>query len=211
MRSLTIAAWMLLALVPARAGAGVIRGSVEPPTLAAGTIVYLDSIPEKVEKKLAKHADSSRWVHQIPKGFVPGVVGLARGTTVHFLNRDRRYHNVFSVTPANRFDLGPYGPGKSVSETFDRDGPVRIFCELHSDESGLLFVTPNHAFAAITRRGTFVLPKLPPGTYTLKSWHPRWGEQTRQVEIPRSGDAVVLLRWRPPAAQSANRGTGAAD
>lgn len=196
MRRLTLFAWWLLVLAPAQTGAGVIRGTVAPVSLATGCVVYLDSIPAKVEQRLTKHARPDRWVSQNRQGFAPALVAVARGTTVHFRNRDRRYHNVFSVSPTHRFDLGQCPPESSLSETFDREGAVQLFCELHSNETGMVFVAPNHAFARVTLRGTFVLPKLPAGTYVLKLWHPRFGEQTREVEVPRGGDVVLSLRLR---------------
>ena len=39
--------------------------------------------------------------------FVPHVLAITTGTTVDFPNSDRIYHNVFSLSKAARFDLGP--------------------------------------------------------------------------------------------------------
>jgi plastocyanin len=209
MRPLTVFAWMLLAVAAVPAGAGVIRGTVAPASLAAGCVVYLDSIPPKVEQKLARPAPRQVWVSQRRSGFVPSLRVIALGDTVRFLNRDRRYHNVFSVSPTRKFDLGKYAPGQSLLATFDRAGAVPLFCELHSEETGMLFVAPNHAFARLSRHGTFALPKLPAGTYVLKLWHPRFGEQTREVEVPRKGD--VQVSFRVQSNQAAARSPGATD
>jgi len=196
MRPLIVFAWVFLGLAPVQAAAGTIRGTVAPANLAEGCVVYLDSIPAKVEQKLARSAPRQLWVSQRRSGFVPSLRVIVLGDTVRFLNRDRRYHNVFSVSPTRKFDLGKYAPEQSLLATFDRTGAVPLFCELHSNETGMLFVVPNHAFARLHRRGTFVLPKLPAGTYVLKLWHPRLGEQTREVEVPRKGDIVLSLRLR---------------
>ncbi len=196
MRPLIVFAWVFLALAPAPAHAGVIRGTVAPASLATGSVVYIDSIPPKVEQKLARSAPRQVWVSQRRSGFVPSLRVIALGDTVRFLNRDRRYHNVFSISPTRKFDLGKYAPEQSLLATFDHTGAVPLFCELHPNETGMLFVAPNHAFARLNRHGTFVLPKLPPGTYVLKLWHPRFGEEAREVEVPRKGDVVLNLRLR---------------
>ena len=43
--------------------------------------------------------------------FVPHVLAIRTGTTVDFPNNDRIYHNVFSLSPTRRFDLGRYAVG----------------------------------------------------------------------------------------------------
>ena len=41
--------------------------------------------------------------------------------------------------------------------------------------------------------GTFQLPDLPPGTYTLEAWHERLGVRTQQVTVgPKETKDVVF-------------------
>ena len=51
--------------------------------------------------------------------FVPHVLAITTGTTVDFPNSDRIYHNVFSLSKTQRFDLGRYAAGRS------QVGPLR--------------------------------------------------------------------------------------
>lgn len=53
------------------------------------------------------------------------------GSTVRFPNQDSILHNVFSVSRANRFDLGLYRRGEGKSATFRQPGVVRVFCNVH--------------------------------------------------------------------------------
>jgi len=42
----------------------------------------------------------------------------------------------------------------------------------------------NHPYFAVTGKdGSFELPNLPPGTYTIKAWHEKLGTATQQVTI----------------------------
>jgi uncharacterized protein (DUF2141 family) len=42
----------------------------------------------------------------------------------------------------------------------------------------------DHPYFAVTGSdGTFSLPDLPPGTYTIAAWHELYGEQTMEVTI----------------------------
>ncbi|HET9941187.1 MAG TPA: hypothetical protein VFR25_08780, partial [Candidatus Eisenbacteria bacterium] len=64
---------------------------------------------------------------QKSQGFEPRVLPVAVGGRVDFPNLDPIYHNVFSVSPPKRFDLGKYGQGKSKSLVFDKPGLVNVY------------------------------------------------------------------------------------
>jgi plastocyanin len=204
----------LICLGPSGAAAGVIRGTVrlaDPRVQAspagsrpAGTpssrrdpvqdaVIYLDNIPEKLEKKLARKAALAH-VGQAYGRFVPSPLPIAAGTTVEFENQDRVYHNVFSVSPARRFDIGKYAPRASHRVRFDRPGLIKLFCDIDPGETGYIFVTPNHAYTRPDSSGAFALPKLPPGTYRLRVWHPGHKHLARDIVMPRRGDVSLDLR-----------------
>jgi len=117
------------------------------------------------------------------------------GTKVEFPNQDRMYHNVFSVSPVKRFDLGKYSRGHSKAVTFDRPGVVNVFCDIHSDMAAFVYVLPHHVFAQPAANGEFSLPDLPPGTYSLKVWHPDFGERIREIKVPEGRDLAVELEY----------------
>lgn len=200
-RSILVASLIALGAVCAGAEAGTILGTVRLPAARAGrgprvavteVVITLDRIPEKLERKLAKHAPREARVEQRAGGLVPAVLGVAPGTTLRYENHDRRYHGLFSVSP--RFDLGQCPPGGSRTVTLDHPGRVQLFCELHPAETVWVLVAPNHAFLQPDARGAFRFPKLPKGTYVLRMWHPRYGERNRTVELKR-GDAALALRF----------------
>lgn len=55
------------------------------------------------------------------------------GDRITFVNQDPFYHNIFSSSEANRFDLGVFHQGEARSMTFDRQGEVKIECSIHPD------------------------------------------------------------------------------
>ena len=117
------------------------------------------------------------------------------GSTVRFANRDRVYHNVFSVSPAKRFDIGKYAPHQMRQVTFDTPGVVELFCGIDPSMAGFVFVVPHQVFTRPDATGAFLLPKLPRGSYILKAWHPSLGRVSRKVEMPKKGDLVVTLHF----------------
>ena len=204
----TLIRWMLAGtcLAPTAALAGQIRGTVRVPDAGAvsapgapdsrpvtDAVVYLEQIPPRLEKRLARRAAPAR-LRQGPGGFAPHVLAVGPGTTVRFENRGRTWHNVFSISPTKPFDVGKYAPRQSREVVFDRPGVVPLLCELDPDESGFVFVAPNHAFARPDRAGAFVLAGIPGGEYRLVVWHPGFGRLERDVTVPRRGGVTVALR-----------------
>jgi hypothetical protein len=127
--------------------------------------------------------------------FLPRVLPVAIGTMVRFENRDRVYHNAFSISPARIFDIGKYAPHQSREVKFDTPGVVQLYSDIDPSMAGFVFVTPTPFFTQPDAMGVFRLANLPRGTYTLKVWHPTLGRLTRQVQLPPQGDADVTLRF----------------
>lgn len=53
------------------------------------------------------------------------------GETVVFENDDKVAHNVMSMTPGNKFNLGLLKPGTATPVTFDTPGEIKIICAIH--------------------------------------------------------------------------------
>lgn len=199
--------------------AAVLSGTVRPPT-SSGTSVHspnayagrASSLPGRHEVRKGTATDAVVYVSAVPPGadphpspaartlaqrdqaFVPRVLPVAVGWKVDFPNFDPIFHNAFSVSPAKRFDLGKYAQGKSRQVTFDREGVVNVFCDIHSSMAAWILVLPHDAFAQPGADGAFRLPDLPPGRYELVVWHPDLPTIKRVVELP-AGGATVEVRW----------------
>ena len=55
------------------------------------------------------------------------------GDTLHFQNDDPFYHNIFSLSDLNTFDLGSIPTGQSRSTTFDKAGTLEVECAIHPE------------------------------------------------------------------------------
>ena len=118
------------------------------------------------------------------KAFVPRVTVVSVGGKVEFPNQDSIFHNVFSVSGANRFDLELYKKPKSAFKVFDEPGVVRIYCNIHPQMSGFVLVRDNPFWARVSADGSFAIPDVPAGTWVVKAWHERSGESAQTVQVP---------------------------
>ena len=136
--------------------------STQPPL----AIVYLDGAFPRSGSASVKE------VGQKDLTFVPALLPIQVGTTVEFPNLDDTYHNIFSYSPAKRFDLGRYRPEERPipSEIFDRPGLVTLRCDIHEHMRGLILVLSTPYFVMTDTAGHFRLGGLPAGHYTLKAW-----------------------------------------
>ncbi len=120
--------------------------------------------------------------------FRPRVLVVPVGTTVRFRNLDPFNHNVFSLSEPNAFDLGLYGRGETREHRFTGPGLVRVYCNIHPRMSAFVMVRDNAWYAQPAEDGTWAIPDVPPGRYTLHLWHERAAaEVVREVVVPAAG------------------------
>lgn len=138
-------------------------------------------------------------IDQLNLVFVPHVLAVQRGTTVDFPNNDLVTHNVFSPPVCcNQFNFGTYDVGVTKSVTFDKACEVPLLCNIHAEMSAFVVVLDNPYFAITSRDGSFTIDNIPPGNYTLKTWHERLQPVTQEVtvEAGKTTDVSLVLEKR---------------
>jgi plastocyanin len=136
--------------------------STQPPL----AVIYLDgSFPRPASLP-------SKQLTQKDLTFIPALLPVRVGTKVEFPNLDDTYHNIFSYSPAKRFDLGRYRPDERPipTQVFDKPGLVTLRCDIHDHMRGLILVLSTPYFVMTDENGRFRLDGLPAGHYTLKAW-----------------------------------------
>lgn len=159
-------------------------------------VVYIDS--DKLPSRAVRVT-----MNQAQRHFEPEVVAVPVGSTVSFPNSDAIFHNVFSLSEPKPFDLGNYKEGDTRMVTFDRPGSVQVHCHLHANMSGAILVTPNSWVVQPAADGTFTMPPVPPGNYTLVAWHKAAGQFRREVVV-HSGESIHV-NFEIPILEAAHR------
>ena len=189
MRSL----FLLVALgLAAPALAGTVRGKVELVEKGGRKATDLSDAVVYVEGARAKPKPTKATMVMKGKSFAPRVVVVGVGGTVEFPNEDPIFHNVFSVSGENRFDLDLYKRPKTGSWTFQHPGVVRVYCNIHPQMSAVVLVRDSPYFTKAAQDGSFLIEDVPAGKYTLTAWH-RANEAAQEVSVPAQGEVAVQL------------------
>jgi len=147
-------------------------------------IVYFETAPKGAFED--REAGRAR-MDQRNETFVPHLLAITVGTTVDFPNNDRTYHNVFSLSKGQRFDLGRYGVGHSKSVRFDHPGVVRVFCDIHSHMNAFILVFSHPFFGMTDTDGRYRIDNIPPGTYNVIAWNEGTSSDPKPVTVPDGG------------------------
>jgi plastocyanin len=131
-------------------------------------------------------------IRQKDAAFIPHVLPIMVGTKVEWPNEDEVFHNVFSKSDANSFDLDLYRKGDPAKVVlFDKTGKVDVFCSIHSRMSCVVLVLENPCFAVTDDKNHFVITNIPPGSYQLTAWHERLPDKVIPITI--KGDEDINL------------------
>jgi plastocyanin len=195
-------AFALASLALAVASAGTVSGRVQlvsshDPNVRrhtdySGVVVWLE--PASGTSVIPAAAARAQMV-QKNKTFSPHVLAISVGTVVDFPNYDPIFHNAFSNYNGQVFDLVLYPPGTTRSQSFRREGVVRVFCNIHPTMSAVIVVLKSPYFATSAKNGSFKIANVPAGSYREHVFHERATEETlealtRTVEV---GDGPLEL------------------
>jgi plastocyanin len=100
--------------------------------------VILSALLLSVSAVLA--ASSEHVVGQKNKAFSAATLKVKVGDTVSFRNDDPFFHNIFSLSDVQSFDLGSFPQGQSRKTTFTKAGVVEVECAIHPEMKMLIQV-----------------------------------------------------------------------
>ncbi len=158
---------------------GIIEGRVKVPGNDTSELyVYVENYRGPMVRGKAVE------IKQENKQFIPRVQVVPVGTSVTFPNLDPIFHNVFSNSPRNSFDLGSYRAGDQTrAAVFNSPGVVDIFCNIHQRMSAHVLVVPSKLYVRVRPDGGFRIEGVPTGLRTVVAWSPSLKPSQQKVEV----------------------------
>ena len=115
---------------------------------------------------LSKESEST--MNQKNMRFIPRMLPVMIGKSVIFPNSEEIiYHNVYSESGTNQFDLGTYRAGKIKAVEFKEAGIVEVMCKIHTRMYAAIIVLENPFYSLVDTNGQFSIKNIPKGNYEV--------------------------------------------
>lgn len=153
---------------------------------------------------------------QRDRQFAPHVLVVQRGASVRFPNSDDIRHQVYSFSPAKRFNLPLYHGVPAKPEVFDQAGEVVLGCNIHDTMFGYIYVVDSEWFAKSDAAGALQINGVPAGNYRARLWYPGMAATLvieKNIVVPAAGSAKItfdnaVTEVLPQPAPTTTRGWG---
>jgi plastocyanin len=134
---------------------------------------------------------------QVNRAFQPDLLVIPVGSTVTFPNSDSVSHQIYSFSPAKRFQLPLYRGTPYPPVHFDQAGVVTLGCNIHDEMVGYLLVTDAPYYGRTDQAGAWTV-EVARGRYRISIWHPRLRESEadldRELTVGDADHAELTLR-----------------
>ncbi len=134
--------------------------------------------------------EDSILIRQKDAEFIPSITPVKVGSTVYFVNDDPFYHNVFSLTPGAKFNIGRRPTGDIFSKEIpvtkwrvEGLGPISIFCDIHSQMNAVILSLDTPFYSKLNEDGSFELKGLPAGEYEIRVYNKAFDLLTQQITV----------------------------
>jgi plastocyanin len=138
---------------------------------------------------------------QVDRAFEPDLLVIPVGSTVGFPNSDSVSHQIYSFSPAKRFQLPLYRGKPYPPVRFEQVGVVTLGCNIHDEMLAYLLVT-DAPYLGRTDRGGSWSADVPRGRYRVAIWHPRLRDSEadleRELTVGDTDRADLTLRLTKP-------------
>lgn len=140
------------------------------------------------------------------KQFEPKLLVVRKNTQVSFPNSDDMRHQVYSFSPAKRFELRLYHGTPASPVLFDTPGEVALGCNIHDSMVGYIYVVDTPWFGSSDPQGRIAIAAVPPGSYRARLWYPGVAADAKGLEqkiTVAEGDTALSFNVDAPASQAA--------
>jgi len=116
--------------------------------------------------------------------YIPHVLVMHVSQPIKITNADQTSHNIHPMPKVNAEwnKSQPIG-APPIDAKFDKEEFIPVKCNIHPWMHGYFVVLKTSHYAVSKDDGSFSLPDLPPGNYTITAWHEKYGKLTQDLTI----------------------------
>jgi plastocyanin len=120
-------------------------------------------------------------------------------TTLEITNSDDVLHNIkTSGGSKTSFNIAQPKFKRKLTVEFKNPEIVQVECNVHGWMHAIIVVEDNPYDALTDANGSFKITDVPPGKYTVKVWHSKLGEQTKEVTVGPKEEVKVAFEMKAP-------------
>jgi plastocyanin len=130
--------------------------------------------------------------------YQPHVIGAMTGQNIQISNDDPVNHNIHPVPQINEEWNDTQSPGEAPKlRSFPKQEiMIPVKCNVHPWMRSYIGVVSHPFFAVTGDDGSFTIKGLPPGTYTIQTWHEKFGVQEQQVTVGAKESKTVDFSYK---------------
>ena len=130
---------------------------------------------------------------QVKCVFEPHVLGVQVGQPLNIFNTDGILHVAHGSTLVNReFNYGLMDRDAIRTVTFTQpEMMVKVKCDIHPWMTAWIAVMDHPYFCVTDATGSYAIPNLPAGRYTVQVWHERYATVAREIDVPPGTDLLL--------------------
>lgn len=174
------------------------KGETPADDLIVSAKGKLKDVFVRIKNPPAKTAPAPMLLDQKGCTYTPRIVAVAPGAKLAVRNSDGTFHNVNGSISGKQVWNKPMAakdPDLSLPTSPQAGDVIDIVCNVHPWMKAHAVVIDHSYFGITGDDGTVTIPNLPPGTYTVETWHPKLGNRTLEnIKIGSGAKATVPAR-----------------
>jgi len=173
-----------------------------PPTtetIVTGPNNALQNVVVYISAGAPDEAAPSQAVVFTQKGcrYLPHVLAFQVNQVLTVVNEDQTSHNIHPLAKTNREWNKSQPPGAPpIVDKYDKAEMIAVKCNVHPWMHGTFAVLKNSHYTISGEDGSFSLPNLPPGKYTVTAFHESYGDQSQEVTITGSETKTLSFTFK---------------
>ena len=173
------------------------------PTLVVGTNKGIKdvvaSLPSIQKGKALGKPEKPPVLDQKSCEYHPYAQIIPVNTTLEITNSDDVLHNIkTSGGSKTSFNMAQPKFKRKLTVEFKNPEIVQVECNVHGWMHAIIVVEDNPYDALTDANGSFKITDVPPGKYTVKVWHSKLGEQTKEVTVGPKEEVKVAFEMKAP-------------